>query len=110
VNAPKDFAAETVKTARLGEQKTDFTETRWYRISVDAARLAGWTLALVAAACLGYAATSRWVPRPHDPLVNELPLIENLEKYQEIGDYDFLERMAGSALLMERIREEAANE
>ncbi len=110
VNAPKDFAAETVKTARLAEQTTDFTQTRWYRTSVEALRLSGWTLGLVVAACLGYAVTSRWVPRPSDPLVDELPLIDNLDKYQEIHDFEFLQRMAGSAILMERIRSEAANE
>lgn len=110
VNAPKDFAAETVKTARLAEQSTDITQTRWYRTSVEALRLSGWTLALVIAACLGYVATSRWIPQPRDPLVDELPLIDNLDKYQEIHDYAFLERMAGSAILMERVRSEAANE
>ncbi len=110
VSAPQDFAAETVKTARLAEIRTDITETSWYRNSVEAARLAGWTIALVVAACLGYAVTSRLVPQEHDQLVDELPLIQNLDKYQEIHDFDFLQRMAGSAILMERIRSEAANE
>jgi anti-sigma factor RsiW len=110
VNAPRDFAADTVKTARLAEQKIDITETQWYRTSVEALRLSGWTLALVIAACLGFAVTSRWIPQPNDPLVDELRLIENLDKYQEIHEFEFLERMAGSAILMDRVRSEAANE
>jgi hypothetical protein len=64
--------------------------TLWTRRS---AILIGWAVALYLAAYMGYQLTNRWIPDPSRRLVEELPLIKNLDNYREVGDIEFLRQL-----------------
>lgn len=57
--------------------------------------------ALFGGAALGFVATSRWMPDESQLLIEELPLIENLELYNDVRSVEFLQELDRSALMRE---------
>jgi hypothetical protein len=82
-------------------------EQPWFQWSQRGAVLASWTAALLVAGCVGFALTNRWVARPDDVLLRDLPLIQNLDVYREIGDVRFLEDLSGEKNLLEEMQGKA---
>ena len=105
--ASKDFTEKTMATARLEEVRPDISQSPLFRRLYRAVPYLGWTVAMIVAGGLGFAATRFWTPQPHDPLVRELDLIRNLDKYSEVGSVDFLQRLASSEALMQELRGES---
>jgi len=52
--------------------------------------LAGWAAGLAFVAAAGFLLTNRWIPSESRILVEELPVIENLDLYANAGSMEFL--------------------
>ena len=63
-------------------------------------------LGLVAAAGIGFAVTSLWMPTQNDQLIEDLPVVERLDQYQQIEDIEFLELLVENNLFPEEIHDE----
>ncbi len=106
--AAGDFTEKTIATARLKEIRPDPVQSPLYRFVQQKIGYLGWVLALIAAGLIGYSITRFYVPQPHDVLVQDLDVVEHLDRLTEVGDYEFLERLANDAALMREIRNEGA--
>lgn len=109
--ASGDFAERTMATIRVDELRADPRDSLWYKLSQRGGILAAWVAGLFAMAVLGFLATSQWVQTPSDQLVEDLPLIENIDLYTEVGSIEFLQRLSAQDALLEEMApqtEEAA--
>ena len=52
-----------------------------------------WMGALVASVFAGYSLTNRWIPSESDLLLDDLQVIEQLDKYREVPDMTFLREL-----------------
>ncbi len=70
-------------------------------------------IGLVAGAVLcvvgGFLLTNQFVPDPSDPLVEDLPVIEQLDLYLDVGDAAFLQELHQSETLTEEPSPEVQN-
>lgn len=100
----EEFSRKTMSMARLESRPPSWD---WYtRLTVGVRRtavLTAWCAGLAALAYLGFQATNRWIPDPSRKLVDELPLIENLDHYREIGDIEFLNQLQKSGLFKDEV-------
>lgn len=68
----------------------------------------GWmtgVLALVIAAFLGYRAVNRVASRPNEQLVQDLPVIENVELYRHVDSVDFLRQLEQEGLFAQEVND-----
>ncbi|MFW6124760.1 MAG: anti-sigma factor family protein [Pirellulales bacterium] len=72
--------------------------------------VAAWAGSLAAAAALGFAAVRAFRPSPSEQLLNDLPVIENLTEYQEIGSYEFLRALYEADFPLEEMPPESADD
>lgn len=70
-------------------------------------RTRGWrqfllsTVSLVAAAVLGWLVLPLVLPDPNRRLLEDLPVLEHLDEYQQVGDIEFLRRLRAEGLFAE---------
>jgi anti-sigma factor RsiW len=102
--ASDDFATRTMATIRVDELRPDPRDSWWYRATRQGGAIAVWAAALIGAAAVGYLTTSRWVRTPADELVEQLPLIEQLDLYTEVGNIEFLQRLSTQEALLQELR------
>lgn len=102
--ATADFTEKTMAMARLDDVRPDVTQSPWYRRSQQAIGYIGWTAAMCAVGLVGFAVTRYWVPQPFDPLIENLEIIRDLHRYEQVGSVDFLEQLRSSGELMNEIR------
>jgi hypothetical protein len=102
--ASDDFATRTMATIRVDELRPDPRSSWWYRATRQGGPIAVWAAALIGAAAVGYLSTSRWVRTPADELVDQLPLIEQLDLYTEVGNIEFLQRLSTQETLLQELR------
>lgn len=107
-------AWELLDEVPRAEIPTSFTQTTVEMVAVTAAedsrqaarhalqlRRLAWTAAAaawVATALAAYGLTSFVVSRPNRELVQDLPIIEHLDAYENAGDIAFLKRLASEGL------------
>lgn len=97
VNAPENFSQKTMATLAMEGQHTSLQEQPWYLTTRYYTRMViGWILVLACGAG-GYLAARTLPPSPNDALINNYPLLRNLDHYQEIGSSDFLDKLQRSA-------------
>lgn len=65
------------------------------------------TAALVAAGVAGFLAPTWFCPDPNEPLLRDLPVIENLDQYRQIDDVEFLRLLHAEGLFAEEERDGA---
>jgi anti-sigma factor RsiW len=99
VRASESFAGRTMATIRMAEERLPWTQRPWYRHARRGAVLAGWVAALSVAAVIGFMATDRWLPDGNAALLENYPVIKDLDTYVEVGNVDFLSRLETSGLL-----------
>lgn len=104
--ATAEFTAQTMESVRLSEQRTKFRQTSWFRAGRDGLIVLLWMVALITVISGAYLLTHRWLPSEADLLVRELPVIERLDIYSEIGSVEFLERLDGQETLKEKMAPE----
>ncbi|WP_437226911.1 hypothetical protein SH661x_000075 [Planctomicrobium sp. SH661] len=100
----KEFTEKTIATAKLEGYRKPVSQQVWYRWGERAVPMALWTVAFMASAACGYALTSAWIPQKDDLLLEQLPLIQNLDIYSEVDSVQFLESLAGEKQLMNEIQ------
>ena len=104
--ATVEFTQKTMATIKLSDFKPDITQAAWYkRLHLGLVAIAGAAL-LAVTGILAYAGTTRWMPTEEDLLLRDLQVIQNLDEYSQIGQFEFLERLQGQPTLMLEISEE----
>ena len=100
--ASENFTNRTVSQAKLETATAPpMSEQPWFDKTRRGLIVVGWVTGLVVLTALGFAITSRMIPEQNAGLVKELPVVNNIEKYQEIGSIEFLEQLKKSGLFDE---------
>lgn len=91
--ASEDFTKRTLESITVLQMPVPWTEKPWVKQAKTGALLVGWCLGLIAAVGLGFAATRFAVPNPGERLVEDYPVVKDLDRYQELGNVEFLEKL-----------------
>lgn len=94
--ASPGFTEKTLESIVVRERTQPLSETRLARVVREAAILAGWFAACAAVAAIAFFATYRWLPAEEDPLLDDLPVVRNLNSYKRVGSTDFLKSLDNS--------------
>ncbi|MCA9075194.1 MAG: hypothetical protein KDA93_09180 [Planctomycetaceae bacterium] len=105
--ASAEFTEQTIASVRLSELKPDVREAEWYRQLKQSLPLLALMLALIGIVAVCYLVTNRWVTTEADRLVQDLPVIEQLDLYSEVETIEFLERMVNDGKLLEEMKSQA---
>lgn len=102
--APEDFTERTLATAKLEGIRQPVSQQRWYRLTIQSLVLTLWTLAMIVSSAAGFALATHWVSHPQDVLIDELPMILNLDVYGEVDNIEFLRQLQKERELLDDIR------
>ncbi len=96
--ASQDFSNKTMTNLRAAETQAPWTGGTWIEFLRGAgarhgAILVGWVAGLACIAIVGFLLTNHWIPDESRMLVEELPVIENLDRYSNIGSIEFLREL-----------------
>ena len=94
--ASAEFAAKTLASVKVA---TSPAAPQWQPQVRRGLIALGWATALAATALVGYTVGNRWLPRQEDPYVHDLPLLQNLDAYRDVGSVEFLKRLNQRRLL-----------
>ncbi len=101
-----EFTEQTMASIRVSELKPDLREAEWYRVLKDGLPLLAGLVALVSIIAVCFVAANRWVVTDTEILVRDLPVIEQLDVYSEVGSVDFLLRLANDGQLIDEMKSE----
>lgn len=96
--ASEDFASKTMTNLKVMEQPFILTDQPWYIYLTRCVAIGGWIGAMAVCGWLGFQITRYWIPNPNEAVLRDLPLIENLDQYQDAGDIEFLKLLKQSDL------------
>ena len=105
--APADFTEQTMASIRLSELKPDVREADWYRVVKQGLPMLAALVALIGVVAICFLATYQWVTTDTDRLVQDLPVIEQLDLYSEVESAEFLHRMVNDGKLLDEMRSQA---
>lgn len=109
-DAPQDFVEKTLATVKMEQVKVSLSDQLWFQTSQKILVLIGWTAALVIASVASFAITNRMIERPDDVLVEELPLMKNLDRYEEVQSVEFLDQLTISEELLKQMGKATSHE
>ena len=98
--ASEEFTNKTLSMAQLSTADFPGQAKIWIQQSRRIAILLGWIAGLFVLCFAGFQLGRRAVPQESDQLIRELPVIENLDLYQEIESVEFLEELRRSGLFV----------
>ena len=105
--APETFTHTTMQTVLLEEKTEPSVSLDQYYPQVRLVCMAFiWLAGVSVASWLGFTISNRWVQNPTDQLIEDLPVIQNLELYESLN----IEGGTGVELLKELERTGAINE
>ena len=96
--ASEDFASKTMTNLKVMETPFRITDQWWFAHARRTAIALGWLLAVGLCGWLGFLITRSWVPNPHESLLKDFPVIENLDQYQNAQELEFLNELKRSSL------------
>ena len=96
--ASEDFASKTMTNLKVMETPLRLTDQWWYSHFRRIWVVLGWITSLVLCGWLGYMVTRHWIPNPNEEILRDLPVIENLDQYQEVREIEFLNELKKSSL------------
>lgn len=99
--ASEDFATKTLSSLRALEQPFIISDQWWYIYITRSIAVTGWLAAVSLCGWLGFQITRHWVPNPNDALIRDMPVIEKLHEYQDVGDIEFLKELKRQGLFDE---------
>jgi hypothetical protein len=102
--AAGDFTERTIATAKLEHYRKPLAQQPWFRLARRGAVLSVWTLAMLIAGACGYALAQRGFRSSDDLLLEKLPLIQNLDMYEEVQSTEFLNQLSGQKALLQEIQ------
>lgn len=91
--ASSEFTDRTMTTLKVGEVPYNITEQAWFGYLKKGSVLAVWFAVLGLSGWLGFQITTRWVPNEQEQILEDLPLLQNFDAYQEVQSIDFLEQL-----------------
>lgn len=92
--ATEEFTQRTMATATMSNgTSVPLTEHPAYLKAKQGAIWTGWVAGVAISTVVGFMLTATLIPNPMDELIEDLPVIENFDRYQEIGEIEFLERL-----------------
>ena len=102
IKASQEFTERTVSLAKVEvATRLPLSEQPWFEQTRRSMIAASWLLGLTLMSLLGFTITNSWIHDPSAQLVKELPVVENVEIYREIGTVKFLEELKRSNLFDE---------
>lgn len=87
------FTEKTITTIRVSEKPLVTGQEAWVQTTRRVVILSAWAIVLGLAFGVGFQLASRLIPDSSRQLVEELPIIQNLDLYQEIESAEFLEEL-----------------
>lgn len=91
------FSQHTMQKLQQADLKAPpLTERPWYRPVRRSLIFCVWAAGLAAAGALGFQATYRWFPNDTNVLVDNLPIVKELDAYEAAGDLEFLKLLRDS--------------
>ncbi len=96
--ASAEFTERTMTTLRVAEVPYNITDQPWFGYVKKGSVLAVWLAALGLSGWIGFAITTQAIPNPNDQLLDDLPVLQNLDDYQEVESIEFLEQLKKSGL------------
>lgn len=101
-NASGEFSQKTMAIARQSEEGKLFDQSKkWLIYGRRVGYLSAWCCLIYLTGWAGYQITNRLIPDESRLLVEEMPIIENLDNYREIGDIEFLQQLRSSHVFQE---------
>jgi hypothetical protein len=91
--ATPEFTERTMTTLKVGEVPFDITEQPWFVYIKRSAVVAVWIAALGASGWAGFQITNRLIPNPNEKMLEDLPVLQNLDTFREVENIDFLEQL-----------------
>ena len=79
--ASEDFASKTMSNLKVMETPFVMADQWWFGHFARTIAASGWIASLAVCGWLGFQITRYWVPNPHEDLLRDLPVIENLDQY-----------------------------
>ena len=74
-----------------------------YRHSRRGAVLALWAGVLGLCGYVSFMAANHWVPNESEQLLDDYPIVDNLDKYLEVGDIEFLKELQSKRTFSEHV-------
>lgn len=108
--ASSEFTNKTIATARMSEVKVSYAQSAAFQKLRKLLPVLGYTLLAAAGGFAGFAVTNRMVPLESDVLLKELPVIERMDEYIEVGDMQFLEKLGNEPSLLRDLQAEVSRE
>ncbi len=96
--ASNDFASRTMTNLKALEAPYVFANQWWYAPLKRTISIAAWLAALLICGWIGFEVAKNRIPNPHEELLQDLPLIENLDSYQEARELDFIIQLKQNGL------------
>ena len=96
--ASSDFTEKTMTTLQLGEVSVSITDRPWFLYVRRGSVAAVWLAAIALSGAIGFLATWQWYPNPNRQLLEELPVVKELDDYTEIESIDFLRALQDEGL------------
>jgi anti-sigma factor RsiW len=106
--ATTEFTEKTIATARLTEVKTDFAQSPALKTARDGLKLLVLAAVVFAVGVGGYAIANRLVSLESDQLVRDLPVVERMDDYREVGDFEFVKKLSNESSLLRDIKAEVS--
>lgn len=104
--ADAEFTERTITSLRLDEGGLQERFSQWQTAARGGLSVLGWMIALVTVIGVAFLVSHRWMRSEADVLVRELPLIEQLDAYTEVGSLEFLERLSAQPTMLEEMSAE----
>ena len=96
--ASEDFTNKTMTNLKVMEQPFNLADQWWYLYVTRVGAASGWVIAMLVCGYLGFQLTRHWIPNPNETLLEDLPVIQNLDQYRDAGDIEFLKQLKQSGL------------
>ena len=101
VQASGEFATKTLTTLKVMDQPFVLADQWWFGYFTRTMAITVWMLSLAICGWVGFQSTRHWIKNPSDEVLNDLPVIENLHQYREVGSFEFLKQLKQSGLFDE---------
>ncbi len=101
VEASNEFTERTLASLEASEEASDRKQPLFGSQARRNLLLASLLAGAILCAAAGFLFTNRAIPQRTDPLVKDLPVIEQLDLYEEAGDLKFLTALSQAGTLAE---------
>ncbi len=91
--ASESFSQKTMETLQLENREFSLEDHPWVQSARQVLALAGGWVVVVLCGVVGFVAARSLPPAQADSMIQNYPLLQQLDRYQEVGTPEFLERL-----------------